>query len=134
MSEVAVIGTTDWGTTLAIMLSGKGMEVNLWARTGEEAERLNRERENTARLPGFPFPESLRATASLEEALAGVSLVILAVPAQDMRHNVRTVREHLGKRMLILSVAKGLELESARRMSQVIAEERRSRSGPDRCS
>ncbi|HEY48762.1 MAG TPA: NAD(P)-dependent glycerol-3-phosphate dehydrogenase [Dehalococcoidia bacterium] len=123
MSDVVVIGTTDWGTTLAIMLSGKGMGVNLWARTEEEAERLNRERENTARLPGFPFPESLRATASLEEALAGVSLVILAVPAQDMRHNVRTVRENLDKRMLILSVAKGLELESARRMSQVIAEE-----------
>ena len=59
MEEVAVVGTTEWGTTLGIMLSRKGTKVSLWARTGEEAERLTRERENTARLPGFPFPEGL---------------------------------------------------------------------------
>jgi len=123
MEEVAVVGTTEWGTTLGIMLSRKGMKVSLWARTGEEAERLTRERENTARLPGFPFPEGLWATASLEDALNKVALVILAVPSQDMRHNVRLVREHLDSSMLILSAAKGLEVDSAKRMSQVISEE-----------
>ena len=123
MEEVAVVGTTEWGTTLGIMLSRKGTKVSLWARTGEEAERLTRERENTARLPGFPFPEGLWATASLEDALHKVALVILAVPSQDMRHNVRLVREHLDSSMLILSAAKGLEVDSAKRMSQVISEE-----------
>lgn len=123
MEEVAVVGTTEWGTTLGMMLSRKGMKVSLWARTDEEAERLNRERENTARLPGFPFPEGLRATASLGDALHKVALVILAVPSQDMRHNVRLVREYLDSSMLILSAAKGLEVDSAKRMSQVISEE-----------
>jgi glycerol-3-phosphate dehydrogenase (NAD(P)+) len=120
---VAVIGTTDWGTTLGIMLGRKGMQVRLWARTGEEAEKLNRERENSARLPGFQFPQGLGATASLDTALDKAGLVILAVPAQTMRNNVRSVRDHLDSSMLILSVAKGLELDTAERMSEVISEE-----------
>jgi glycerol-3-phosphate dehydrogenase (NAD(P)+) len=133
MEEVAVIGTTEWGTTLGIMLRRKGMKVSLWARTEEEAEKLNRERENTARLPGFPFPEGLRATASLDEALDRAGLVILAVPAKDMRANVRLVRGHLDSSMLILSAAKGLELDSAMRMSQVISEELDRRFHPNIC-
>jgi len=127
MEKAAVIGTTNWGTTLGIMLGHKGLAVSMWARTDDEAERLNRERENALRLPGFPFPDKLSATASLEEALAGAGLLILAVPAQSMRRNVGLVREHLNKGVPVLSVAKGLELDSAKRMSQVIAEE----LGPD---
>jgi len=123
MEKVAVIGTTNWGTTLGIMLGRRGLVVKLWARTVDEAERLNRDRENSLRLAGFAFPDELSATASFEEALGGASLVILAVPAQSMRRNVGLVREHIGKGMLILSVAKGLELDSAKRMSQVISEE-----------
>ncbi len=123
MGEVAVIGTTGWGTTLGIMLSRKGMVVALWARTEEEAARLNRERENAERTPGFPFPEGLRATAALDEALNKAALVILAVPSQHMRHHARLIREHLDSTKLVLSVAKGLELDSAKRMSEVIPEE-----------
>jgi glycerol-3-phosphate dehydrogenase (NAD(P)+) len=122
-SRVAVIGTTSWGTTIAIMLTRKGLAVSLWARTEEEAEKLNSEKGNTIRLPGFPFPEGLRATASLDEALDKAGLVIFAVPSQDMRRNVSLVREHLGSSTLILSVAKGLEVESVKRMSQVLSEE-----------
>ena len=125
--EVAIIGTTAWGTTLGIMLSHKGMKVTLWARTGEEAEILNREKENSGRLPGFPFPEELSATASLGEALDQADLVILAVPSQHMRHNVRQISAYLDSSMLVLSAAKGLELDSAKRMSQVIPEEIDSR-------
>jgi len=104
-SRVAVIGTTSWGTTLAIMLSRKGLAVSLWARTEQEAEKLNRGKQNAVRLPEFSFPEGLQATASLDEALNKAGLVIFAVPSQDMRRNVRLVREHLDSSMLILSVA-----------------------------
>lgn len=121
--RVAIIGTTSWGTTLAILLSRKGLTVNLWARTEEEAESLNRERENIARLPGFPFPDGLRVTASLEQALDKAALVILAVPSKDMRSNAKLVSPYLKTSMFILSVAKGLELETTKRMSQVISEE-----------
>jgi glycerol-3-phosphate dehydrogenase (NAD(P)+) len=123
MGRVAVIGTTEWGTTLGITLGNKGMGVSLWARTGEEAEKLNRERENARHVPGFRFPESLHVTDSIDEALSGAELVILAVPSQHMRRNAGMIREYLDGSKLILSVAKGLELDTARRMSQVIAEE-----------
>jgi len=122
-SRVAVIGTTSWGTTLAIMLSRKGLVVSLWTRTEAEAKKLNREKQNAVRLPGFSFPEGLRATDTLDEALDKAGLVIFAVPSQDMRRNVRLVKTYLDGSMLILSVAKGLEVESVKRMSQVLSEE-----------
>ncbi len=123
MGTVAIIGTTGWGTTLGIMLGRKGMGVTLWARSEEEAGRLNRDRENAGQCPDFRFPEGLRATASLTEALGEADLVILAVPSQYMRHHAQLIGDHLDSPKLILSVAKGLELESARRMSEVILEE-----------
>jgi len=123
VSPVAIIGTTSWGTTLGIILGRQGVEVNLWARTVDEADRLNADRENKARLPGFPFPRQLGVTAALDEALSGAGLTILAVPSQTMRANVRLARPHLDPATILLSAAKGLELDTAKRMSQVIAEE-----------
>ena len=122
-AEVAIVGTTEWGTTLGIVLGRKGLKVHLWARTEEEAGRLNRAGENALRVPGVPFPPKLRATASLDEAVAKAGLVVLAVPSQHMRGSVRLVREYLKAPTVLLSVAKGLELDSAKRMSEVIAEE-----------
>lgn len=131
--KVGIIGTTSWGTTLGIMLARRGIEVALWARTKEEAERLGGARENTLRLPGVPFPESLSPTSSIEEALKGASLVILAVPSQEMRTNIRLIREHIDRSMPILSAAKGLEMGTAKRMSQVIAEELGAEHHPNIC-
>ena len=122
-ARVAVIGTTSWGTTLAILLSLKGLDVVLWARTDEEAQRINREGQNSARMPQVSFPPSLKATASLDEALADAALAILAVPSQRMRENVKTIRGYLSPDTLVMSAAKGLELDTGLRMSQVIAQE-----------
>ncbi len=121
--KVAIIGTTSWGTTLGIILARRGIDVALWARTKEEAERLAREGENTARLPGIPFPKGLSPTSSIEEALRDASLVILAVPSQEMRQNVRLVKGHIAEGVPILSAGKGLEAGTGKRMTEVIAEE-----------
>jgi glycerol-3-phosphate dehydrogenase (NAD(P)+) len=122
-NEVAIVGTSSWGTTLGLVLGRKGLAVRLWARTEEEAETLNREGVNSRHLPGFEFPSELEATASLDRALEKASLVILAVPSKDMRHNVKLASRYLDSSKLILSVAKGLEVDTASRMSQVISEE-----------
>ncbi|MBM2827409.1 MAG: glycerol-3-phosphate dehydrogenase, partial [Dehalococcoidia bacterium] len=122
-AKVAVIGTTSWGTTLAVLLSRKGLDVKLWARTHGEAQRIHQEGQNSARLPGVPFPPSLKTTASLDEALDGAALAILAVPSQRMRENVKAIRNHLSLNTLIMSAAKGLELDTGLRMSQVMAQE-----------
>ena len=121
--KVAIIGTTSWGTTLGVILSRRGIDVALWARTVEEAERLAGDGENKARLPGIPFPGGLSPTGDIEEALQGASLVVLAVPSQRMRENVRIMKRHITKGVPILSAAKGLEVDTTKRMTQVISEE-----------
>jgi glycerol-3-phosphate dehydrogenase (NAD(P)+) len=123
MFRAAVIGNTSWGTTLALVLARKGTRVKLLTRTEKEALELNEKRENTTLLPGIRLPLRIRATSSAEEALEGAGLVILAIPAQSMRRNVRVIKDYLDSSMIIISAAKGLELGSTKRMTQVIVEE-----------
>ncbi|MBM3132740.1 MAG: NAD(P)-dependent glycerol-3-phosphate dehydrogenase [Chloroflexi bacterium] len=128
-TRVAIVGTTAWGSTLGILLASKGFDVKLCARTEAEAERLNRDRKNAAHLPYAVFPDSLRATASPGEAMANTDLVILAVPSQTMRENLRKLRPCIQHSALLLSVSKGVEIETTRRMSEVIGEEIGSAGG-----
>ncbi len=123
MQKIAVIGTTTWGTTLSYLMAKKGLDVYLWARTAEETERLSREGSSHEKMQGISFPSNLTITADTAAALSKAEAVILAVPSQTMRTNIRTIRQHLKAPTLVISAAKGLELESNKRMSEVIAEE-----------
>jgi glycerol-3-phosphate dehydrogenase (NAD(P)+) len=123
--KVAIIGTTGWGTTLGIKLASTGAEVILWTRTEEEAAKLNTDRENIAHLPSVHFPETLRASSSPTETLARADLAILAVPAQTMRDNLRLIGQYIRDSTLLLAISKGIEIETTKRMSEVIIEELR---------
>ena len=123
MASVAVIGTTSWGTTLALLLARRGIPVALWARTSDEAHRLQKDRENHRLLPGFPFPDDLQVTASCPEAFHEANLVIYAVPSASLRQNLRGTAGHLRDTLLVLSACKGLERETSKRPSQVLQEE-----------
>ena len=123
MARVGIVGTTSWGTTLAIILARKGVDVSLWARTEGEAHRLGDHRENDRFVPGTPFPESLTVTASPRQAFQGTEFVIVAVPSSTMRRNLRAVGEHLSRSAVVVSATKGLEVDSGKRMSQLIQEE-----------
>jgi glycerol-3-phosphate dehydrogenase (NAD(P)+) len=121
MQKVAVIGTTSWGITLAILLARKGTEVRLWARTLQEAITLKKK--GSDRFPGLRIPKEIIITHKMEEALDDVSAVIVAVPSASMRENISRVTKYLTKSTIIISASKGLELETNKRMSEVIAEE-----------
>ena len=124
MPKVAIIGTTSWGITLGVVLAHKKLQVRLWARTDREAIELRDAGPDPALLSGVTFPpQQLSITSSLSEALKGVDAVIMAVPSQAMRQNIKLVAGYLKRWMLIISAAKGLELGTNKRMSQVIAEE-----------
>ena len=124
MPKIAIIGTTAWGITLGVLLSRKKLEVNLWARTEQEAAEFTGNKANPAiTREGVQFPSTLSVTSSLDKALKNAQAVILAVPSQSMRHNIRLVAGNLNSSMLIVSAAKGLEIESRKRMSLVIADE-----------
>ena len=123
MPKTAIIGTTTWGITLGVVLAHKGLSVRLWARTEQEATELINMGPDPVRLPGVTFPSQLAITSSLSEALADVKAVILAVPSQTMRQNIKLVEGYLNGSMLVMSAAKGLEIGSRKRMSEVITEE-----------
>ena len=123
MSNVAIIGTTSWGTTLGVVLARKRVNVRLWARTEQEATELRDAGTNPKVIPNVAFPSHLSVTSFMNEALADARAVILAVPSQTMRQNMRLVANHLDGLPLLISAAKGLEVGSDKRMSQVIAEE-----------
>jgi len=123
MPNVTIIGTTTWGLTLGVVLAVKRAEVKLWARTEEEAARLLNSEFPSGSFADVKLPSRLSITSSLEEALPEAKAVIMAVPSQSMRQNMKVVAPHLSSSMLIVSAAKGLELETGLRMSQVIAEE-----------
>ncbi|MDP2916433.1 MAG: NAD(P)H-dependent glycerol-3-phosphate dehydrogenase [Dehalococcoidia bacterium] len=120
MPKLGIIGTTSWGTTLGALLARKGLKVKLWARTEREAEELNK-----TELPLLSGARSheLYFTSELHEAITDAKAVIMAVPSQAMRQNIRLVAQHLKKSTIVVSAAKGLEIGSHLRMSQVIAEE-----------
>ncbi|GAJ14227.1 unnamed protein product, partial [marine sediment metagenome] len=122
MPKIAIIGTTSWGKTLGAVLANKGLQVILWARTEEETAELRNGEASPNLLPGI-LPHQLSITSSLSEALNEAQAVILAVPSQTVRQNIRLAKDHLNRSMLVISAAKGLELGSNKRMSEVIAEE-----------
>jgi glycerol-3-phosphate dehydrogenase (NAD(P)+) len=123
MARVAIIGTTSWGITLAVILARAGIEVKLWARTEEEAQRLTHKGPDPLVLPDVTFPPGLKVVSSVKEAMTFASAVILAVPSQTMRLNIKAITAHLKSYRLIVSAAKGLEMGTNKRMSQVIADE-----------
>ena len=123
MLKIAIIGTTSWGTTLGIVIAQKGIEVRLWARTKQEATELKSNGPDSNFFSGITFPPQLLITNQLSEALADVKAVIMVVPSQAMRQNIKLIASYLTKSMMVVSAAKGLEIGSGKRMSQVIAEE-----------
>ena len=108
---ITIIGNTSWGNTLGGLLSEGEATVKLWARSEAEAKELNQGRHKYS------------VTSHIEEALNGASLAIWAVPSQKLRENVSQARDYLTSSMLLMSAAKGLEENSGKRMSQVMAEE-----------
>jgi glycerol-3-phosphate dehydrogenase (NAD(P)+) len=131
MQKIAIIGTTSWGITLAMMLANKGIEVRLWARTLREANRLKKK--GSDRFPDITIPKEIIITHKMDEALDDVNAVLLPVPSSSMRENISRVASHLTKTTIIISASKGLEIGSNKRMSEVIAEEINPKFQPNIC-
>ena len=122
-AKVAVIGATTWGTTLSVIMSTEGREVTLLARNPEERDGLAQARQNSRFLPGVKFPDLLGVSSDPGDALTGAAIVVIAVPSDRLRENARRIAEHVSSDTVVVSATKGLELPSALRMSQVLAEE-----------
>ncbi len=118
----AVMGGGSWGTTFAQVLCDAGTETVLWCRRHDVAETINATGRNHDYLPDFDLPSSLRATADAEQALAGAEVIVLAVPAQTLRQNLSRWVGFIAPGALLVSLMKGIELDTGKRMTEVIAE------------
>ncbi|WP_308294433.1 NAD(P)H-dependent glycerol-3-phosphate dehydrogenase [Streptomyces sp. XM4193] len=122
MTKAAVFGSGSWGTAFAMVLADAGCEVTMWGRRGEIAEAVNSERTNPDYLPGVQLPENLRATTDPAEAAHEAEFTVLAVPSQTLRGNLALWAGELPADTVLVSLMKGIELGTAKRMSEVIAE------------
>ncbi|GAA2398252.1 NAD(P)H-dependent glycerol-3-phosphate dehydrogenase [Streptomyces glaucosporus] len=130
MTRVAVYGTGSWGTAFAMVLADAGCEVTLWGRRAELAEAVNTTRTNPDYLPGVILPEAVRATTDPAEAADGAEFTVLAVPSQTLRGNLSAWAPLLPSDTVLVSLMKGVELGTAKRMSEVVEEI--TGAGPDR--
>ncbi len=121
--KIAVIGNGGWGTTLALLLLKKGYDVFLWGAFPEYVEFLKAKKENVKFLPGVPLPLELKHTASAAEALSGASTVVMAAPSHVMREVAKRIKSSYLPKTILVSVAKGIEVNSLKRMSEIVLDE-----------
>ena len=120
--KAAVLGAGSWGTTFAQVLCDAGPPAVLWARSASVADSITAGHENPEYLPGIALPASLTATADPAAALAGADLVVFAVPAQTLRSCLAVWAPLIPPGALLVSLLKGIELGTCKRMSEVIME------------
>ena len=121
-ARVAVIGCGQFGTVIAVHAALLGHDVSLWARTEEEAAPL-RDARRSPRLPGLTIPPAIRVTTDANAALEEAALVITAIPSQYARSIWKVLGEHLPDGAILVSVAKGFEMGTLLRPSEVLLEE-----------
>ena len=121
MTSAAVYGTGSWGTAFASVLADAGTSVTMWGRRAEVVEQINAGT-NEDYLPELRLPSTIRATTDPAEAGAGADIVVLAVPSQTLRDNLTAWGSVLPSTAAVVSLMKGVELGTTKRMSEVICE------------
>jgi glycerol-3-phosphate dehydrogenase (NAD(P)+) len=122
MKRIAVIGAGNWGTALAIVAARGGHDVHIWSRNPSVVDSINREHVNSTYLTDARIPERVRATNEVAEAIDGADMVILAAPSHATRGLLTTMAPWLRSEIIIVSATKGIESETGKRISQIVAE------------
>ncbi|MFK8849325.1 NAD(P)H-dependent glycerol-3-phosphate dehydrogenase [Streptomyces sp. Ac-502] len=122
MTRCAVYGTGSWGTAFAMVLGDAGCEVTMWGRRAGLVDAVNTGRTNPDYLPDVRLPETVRATTDPAEAAHGADFTVLAIPSQTLRENLAAWAPLLPADTVLVSLMKGVELGTAKRMSEVVEE------------
>lgn len=120
--KVTVLGSGQWGTTLAQVLCDAGNDVLIWGRNRSVVDEINSVHTNQKSLPATGLPENLRATSDIAQALEHSEMTVLAVPAQSLRENLQQWRDLFSREVPIVSSLKGIEVSTQLRMTEVISE------------
>ena len=123
MDKVCVLGAGSWGSALALVLAKNGYDVSLWTRDKEQADSINKTKENTDYLPGVLFPNNIKVTTNIEDSVSNSKLIVLAVPSQAIRGISKQIKPFVKGEQILVDVAKGLEKGTGLRLSEVCREE-----------
>jgi glycerol-3-phosphate dehydrogenase (NAD(P)+) len=121
--KTAVLVAGSWGTALASVLADNGHEVWLWTRHPDQADEINTLHTNTRFLKDTVLSERIRATVRMEEAVIGADAVVMVSPSAGVREVTRQIRPFLNPDALLIHATKGFEMDTLKRMTDVIAEE-----------
>ncbi len=122
--DIAILGDGGWGTTLGILLANKGFGVTIWGAFRENIAYMNSKRVNKKFLPGIKLPKKIVLTSDLKNALDNKDILVLAIPSQYLRKVLKKVKSSIyPRRAIYLSVAKGIEMGTLKRMSEIIHSE-----------
>lgn len=119
--KIGLLGGGSWGTTVAAVVS-RNAPIMLWARDAETVESINTAHENRKYLPGIKLPTTLRATHAMAEVVAGADVLVIGVPSHSFRGVLQEAKQHLRPWVPVISLTKGLELASGKRMTELIEE------------
>jgi len=123
MAKIAVLGSGSWGTALSLVLADNDHHVQLWGRSKDQVESINRDKRNNRYLPDVILPDNIHAYTNIGEALHQVDAVLVVVPTKAMREVLLEAKKHISKPLLFVHASKGIEPETHLRISQIIEEE-----------
>ena len=122
MKQIAIIGAGNWGTALAIVAARAGHRVHLWCRDADVASAINHDRINSRYLNSASIPASVTATNDLAEALRDAASVLFAAPSHAARELLTAASPLLDEAAIVVSVSKGIEIETGKRISEIAKE------------
>lgn len=123
MAKIAVLGSGSWGTALSLVLADNDHQVQLWGRSKDQVESINREKRNIRYLPDVTLPDNIHAFTNIGEALHLVDAVLVVVPTKAMREVLSEAKKYISKPLLFVHASKGIEPETHLRISQIIEAE-----------
>ncbi len=122
-SAVTVIGAGASGTALAIQLARNGHQVKLWGHEPDHIQQLIADKQNSAFLPGIPFPEGITPIASLQQAVTDVGFILIVIPSHAYREFLRKLKPLIDADMQVYWASKGFEIETGKFLHELVIEE-----------
>ena len=119
--NAGLLGGGSWGTTVAALIA-KNAPVTMWARDAGTVDEINTRHSNAKYLPDVVLPKSIRATTNIEEAVAKMDVIVMGIPSQSFRGVLEQIKPHIRPWVPVISLSKGLELSTGKRMTELINE------------
>lgn len=121
-TSIGVLGGGSWGSALAILLSNKKYDVEMWMRNKEQLQEVEKTRYNKKYLPEAFFPDNLLLTDDIESAIYNKDIILISVPTHGAREVLNIAKKHIKSDQIIVNVSKGIENKTLLRISEIVAE------------